>query len=140
MDMWMLVALVSGEIVIGLELSADGGQAFETTSTPNSEIKDVSTLPSIHPIESNLSNLHAKRILNNKSTTPCKRYGNAQTRNSWQFLNDSNRNWIFARLSSRKTIAPFYKLVNAAMLTTILDIATVQLTIGSRRCPEQTCR
>ena len=53
--------------MIELELSSDGGQAFDTTNTPNWQIKDVALSCNIHTIDSSLANSYAKHILSGNS-------------------------------------------------------------------------
>jgi hypothetical protein len=63
----MPLSLVSGGVVIEMEL-ADVDQAFDSsTNTPNWEIKDVSMLCSMHTVDSSLANSYAKHILGGNS-------------------------------------------------------------------------
>ena len=150
MEKWVPLALVSGGFVIEMELDADTGAAFDVSSNPaNWDITDVSMLTSIHTIDSSLANSYAKHILSGNSIS----YHTKSMVVTKHLITDSTFTIPIVRGFSRvcqiyltlhkgssaseKPILDFYNPVNNQNLNTTTDVASVQLTIGSRRFPER---
>ena len=148
-EKWMPLSLVSGGIVIECELSADVDQAFDNTNTPNWEIKDVSMLCSMHTVDSSLANSYAKHVLSGnsinfhtKSMVTTKHLITGSTFTIPIVRGFSRLCQVYMTLhkrsvSTEKPILDFYSPVNNAVLSTTSDVATFQLSIGSRRWPER---
>ena len=149
MDKWMPMSLVSGGLVIEMELSADVDQAFDNTNTPNWELKDVSMLCSMRTIDSSLANSYAKHMLSGnsinfhtKSMVTTKHLITKSTFTIPIVRGFSRLCQVYMTLhkrsvSTEKPILGFYSPVNNAALSTTSDVATFQLSIGSRRWPER---
>ena len=150
MEKWVPLALVSGGFTIEMELDADTGAAFDVSSNPaNWDITDVSMLTSIHTIDSSLANSYAKHILSGNSIS----YHTKSMVVTKHLITDSTFTIPIVRGFSRvcqiyltlhkgssaseKPILDFYNPVNNQNLNTTTDVASVQLTIGSRRFPER---
>ena len=149
MEKWVPLALVSGGFVVEMELNSDTGAAFDTTNTPNWDITDVSMLTSIHTIDSSLANSYAKHLLGGNSIS----YHTKSMVTTKHLITDSTFTIPIVRGYSRiaqvyltlhkgssaaeKPILDFYSPVNNQNLNTTTDVATYQLTIGSRRWPER---
>ena len=143
------MSLVSGGLVIECELSADVDQAFDNTNAPNWELKDVSLLCSMHTVDSSLANSYAKHILggnsinyHTKSMVTTKHLITGSTFTIPIVRGFSRLCQVYMTLhkrsvSSEKPILDFYSPVNNAALSTTSDVATFQLSIGSRRWPER---
>lgn len=149
MEKWIPLNLVSGGFTVELELNADSGAAFDTTNTPNWVVTDVSMLCNIHTVDSSLSNSYAKHILSGNSIN----YHTKSMVVTKHLITDSTFTIPivrgFSRLcqcyltlhkgssASEKGILDFYSLVNNQNVNTTSDVASYQLTIGSRRFPER---
>ena len=149
MEKWVPLALVSGGFVVEMELNADSGAAFDTTNTPQWDVTEVSMLCSLHTIDSSLANSYAKHILSGNSIS----YHTKSMVVTKHLITDSTFTIPvvrgFSRIAqvyltlhkgssaSEKPILDFYSPVNNQNLNTSTDVATYQLTIGSRRWPER---
>ena len=149
MEKWVPLALVSGGFVIEMELNADSGAAFDTTNTPNWDVTDVSLMANLHTIDSSLANSYAKHILSGNSIS----YHTKSMVVTKHLITDSTFTIPIVRGFSRvcqvylvffkgssaseKEILDFYSPVNNQNLNTATDVATYQLTLGSRRFPER---
>jgi len=147
-EKWIPLSLVSGGVTLECEL-ADVDQAFDATNTPNWEIKDVSMLCSMHTVDSGLANSYAKHILggnsinfHTKSMVSTKHLITGSTFTIPIVRGFSRLCQVYMTLhkrsvSTEKPILDFYSPVNNQALSTTSDVATFQLSIGSRRWPER---
>ena len=135
--------------MIEMELSADVDQAFDPNNTPNWELKDVSMLCSMHSVDSSLANSYAKHVLSGnsinfhtKSMVTTKHLITGSTFTIPIVRGFSRLCQVYMTLhkrsvSTEKPVLDFYSPVNNAALSTTSDVATYQLSIGSRRWPER---
>jgi len=148
-EKWMPLSLVAGGVVIEMEL-ADVDQAFDVSAhAADFEIKNVSLLCSMHTIDSSLANSYAKHILggnsinyHTKSMVVTKHLITGSTFTIPIVRGFSRLCQVYMTLhkrsvSSEKQILDFFSPVNNAVLSTTSDVATYQLSIGSRRWPER---
>jgi hypothetical protein len=149
-EKWMPLSLVSGGVVIEMELSSDINQAFDSsTHAANFELKDVSLLCAMHTVDSSLANSYAKHILggnsinfHTKSMVTTKHLVTGSTFTIPVVRGFSRLCQVYLTLhkgsdSTEKAILDFWSPVNNRVLSTTTDVATYQLSIGSRRWPER---
>ena len=146
MSKWVPLSLVSGGLVIEMELG-DAGQAFDVSSyAANWEIKDVSLMCNIHTIDSSLSNSYAKHILSGNSinfhTKSMVTTKHLVTNSSFTIpivrgYSRLCQVYLTMHKTGEKAILQTFHPVNNQSLTTANDNCTLQLSVGSRRFPER---
>ena len=146
-DKWMPLSLVSGGVVIEMEVNADAGAAYDVSTNPaNFDITNVSLACNIHTVDSSLANSYAKHILSGNSIN----YHSKSMVTTKHLITDSSFSLNIVRGYSRlcqiyltfhkageKTIRDFYSPLNNNVPTTASDNCTMQIQIGSRRFPER---